>query len=175
MIDADVTLLRFDSNPTFSNGMLYVKKDFEVFTIEDKGREVKKAGETRILDGRVKIALRPEGGFHNNYKKKFNEKTSRDFMGLDWHKGMLCIYNEPNWKLVYPNMSFQYVLIHIGNTSKNTDACELVGLTSEVNKDFIGKSTDAYKIVYPRIRDLILKSECGWIEMDIKTIGQNEK
>ena len=54
---------------------------------------------------------------------------------------------------------FEYILIHCGNTDEHTAGCLLVGDSQENNqitKDgFIGKSTQAYKRIYPRIAEAI--------------------
>jgi hypothetical protein len=75
------------------------------------------------------------------------------------HKGMLAIYNSPDWKIVNAGMTFQYVLIHTGNTDEHTAGCLLLndGLDG-VN--FVGNSSvNAYKRIYPIIRDAILAGE----------------
>ena len=55
--------------------------------------------------------------------------------------------------------SFNYILIHCGNTDEHTAGCLLVGDSQENNqikKDgFIGKSTQAYKRVYQYIMEAI--------------------
>ena len=57
---------------------------------------------------------------------------------------------------------FQYILIHTGNTDEHTSGCILVSDNQENNllvKDgFGGKSTQAYKRIYPRIAEAI---DCG--------------
>ena len=76
------------------------------------------------------------GGYHAKYSKRF----------ADIHKGMLHVLDVPN---------FEYILLHCGNTDEDTAGCLLLGDTQENNntkKDgFIGKSTAAYKRVYPPI------------------------
>ena len=64
--------------------------------------------ENRIPAGIYDVRLRKIGGFDGRYKKKF----------AGFHRGMLHIQDVPN---------FKYVLIHIGNTDKNTAGCLLVG------------------------------------------------
>ena len=59
---------------------------------------------------------------------------------------------------------FEYILIHCGNTDEHTAGCLLVGDSQENNqitKDgFIGKSTQAYKRIYPSIAKAIKAGEC---------------
>ena len=119
------------------------KREFLAYTLEDEYRDEKKYGETRIPDGTYKLDLRKTGGYHQKYSKRFK----------DIHIGMLHVTNVPG---------FEYILIHCGNTDEHTAGCLLVGDSQENNqitKDgFIGKSTQAYKRIYPRIAEAI---ECG--------------
>ena len=120
------------------------KKNFLCYTLEDEKREEKKMGETRIPAGTYDLSLRMVGGFHKKYSKRFG----------DSHRGMLHITNVPG---------FEYILIHCGNTDEHTAGCLLVGDSQENNqikKDgFIGKSTQAYKRIYPKIAEALEKKE----------------
>ena len=119
------------------------KRTFLAYTLEDEYRKEKKYGETRIPNGTYRLALRKTGGYHQKYSKRFS----------DIHMGMLHVTDVPG---------FEYILIHCGNTDEHTAGCLLVGDSQENNqitKDgFIGKSTQAYKRIYPRIAEAI---ECG--------------
>ena len=70
------------------------------------------------------------------------------------HKGMLHVIDVPN---------FKWILIHTGNTDEHTAGCLLVGDSQENNtiiKDgFIGKSTNAYKRIYPPIAKALEEGE----------------
>ena len=141
-------VLRFSSQEDSTSGLLFDITngiEFLCYTLEDEYREDKIMKETRVPDGTYDILLRDEGGMTQRYAKKYR--------GM--HKGMLCIHNAPNWKIITPDMSFQYVLIHVGNTDEHTAGCLIIGDTQENNvtvKDgFIGKSVQAYKRVYPYI------------------------
>jgi hypothetical protein len=93
------------------------------------------AGETRIPAGRYKLGLRREGGFHTRYAKLFS--------GI--HRGMLHLLNVPN---------FEYILIHCGNTDKDSAGCILLGDNAVQNvtlPGMIGASQIAYRRVYPDI------------------------
>ncbi len=119
------------------------KRTFLAYTLEDEQRNKKVYGETRIPNGTYKLGLRKTGGYHAKYSKRFS----------DIHIGMLHVTNVPG---------FEYILIHCGNTDEHTAGCLLVGDSQENNqitKDgFIGKSTQAYKRIYPRIAEAI---DCG--------------
>ena len=137
----DLLVLRFSSQKDSTSGLLFQKTEsfglqFLCYTLEDEFRALKVRGETRIPAGIYDIQFRKEGGFHNKYSKRF----------ADIHKGMLQVMDVPN---------FDYILLHCGNTDEHSSGCLLLGDSQENNviiKDgFIGKSTNAYKRVYPLI------------------------
>ena len=149
-------VIRFSSGIDSTNGLLletieqgndidglFQQKKFLAYTLEDEQRDIKVYGETRIPDGIYKLGLRKIGGYHAKYTKRFSHI----------HIGMLHVLDVPG---------FEYILIHCGNTDEHTAGCLLVGDSQENNqitKDgFIGKSTQAYKRIYPRIAEAI---ECG--------------
>ena len=154
----NLEVIRFSSGTDSTNGILLevnkyasaphaegyrCERKFLAYTLEDEYRDEKKWGETRIPDGTYKLALRKTGGYHQKYSKRFS----------DIHIGMLHVTNVPG---------FEYILIHCGNTDEHTAGCLLVGDSQENNqitKDgFIGKSTQAYKRIYPAIAEAI---QCG--------------
>jgi len=155
----ELEVIRFSSGTDSTNGALFekdkhasaphaegyrCKRTFLAYTLEDEYREEKKYGETRIPNGTYKLALRTVGGYNEKYKRRFP----------DFHVGMLHVTNVPN---------FEYILIHCGNTDEHTAGCLLVGDSQENNqitKDgFIGKSTQAYKRIYPRIAEALVRGE----------------
>ena len=133
-------VLRFSSQEDCTNGLLFQDSDlglvFLGYTLEDEHRVLKVKGETRIPAGIYNIKFRKEGGFHKKYFKRFP--------GI--HKGMLEVCDVPD---------FKWVLIHCGNDDSHTSGCLLLGDSQENNviiKDgFIGKSSNAYKRIYPNI------------------------
>lgn len=153
-------VLRLGDNGDTTIGAFYVNGIFKCFTIEDEERAVKVSGETRIPEGTYDVALRSEGGFHNRYASKFP----------DIHKGMLCIYNAPDWKIVTPSMEFQYILIHLGNSDEHTNGCLLLNYAAN-GKGFIGSvSKDAYVDIYPEIAAACESGERVTIEyIDVET------
>lgn len=112
------------------------------WTLEDEARNKKLWGETRIPAGTYQIGLRTVGDHHARYAKKYPKV----------HKGMLEIQNVPN---------FQYILLHIGNTDKDTAGCILVGNAPLAfgSKMQIAESTVAYEKIYPIIIKAITKKE----------------
>ena len=141
----NLEVIRFSSGTDSTNGILIDKTNnkFLAYTLEDEYRDKKKYGETRIPEGTYKLGLRKVGGYHTKYSKRFS----------DIHIGMLHVLDVPN---------FEYILIHCGNTDEHTAGCLLVGDSQENNQittnDFIGKSTQAYKRIYPDIANAI---DCG--------------
>lgn len=155
-------VLRISSSTDSTNGLLFLVEDhcnetdgawvertFLAYTLEDEYRDEKVFGETRIPKGVYQLGLRTIGGYTQRYAKKFP----------DMHKGMLHVLNVPG---------FEYILIHCGNTDEHTAGCLLVGDSQENNQitedGFIGKSTQAYKRIYPMIAKAIRKKEEVTIE-----------
>ena len=155
----ELEVIRISNGTDSTNGVLFeidkhvpaphaegfrCKRTFLAYTLEDEQRDEKVYGETRIPNGTYKLGLRKEGGYHAKYSKRFS----------DVHIGMLHVLDVPN---------FEYILIHCGNTDEHTAGCLLVGDSQENNqitKDgFIGKSTQAYKRIYPRIAEAIKSGE----------------
>jgi len=145
----EIVVKRFADNEDTTMGILYINGLYEAFTIEDEERSVKVKGETRVPNGTYGISLRSEGEFHKRYTAKYG----------DMHKGMLCVHNAPNWKIINAGMEFQYILIHTGNTDEHTAGCLLLN-DAVSGKNFTGSSSvDAYKRIYPKIAKAILDGE----------------
>ena len=140
----DVIRTQFGEDAT--NGILLIDGVFESFCLEDQVRDgQKQMGETAIPLGEYEIKFRTVGGYDAKYQKKY---------GTTWHKGMLELQDVPN---------FKYILIHTGNTDEHTAGCLLVGETQQDldrGKDgFVGGSGDAYKKMYPKVRDALLNGK----------------
>ena len=149
----NLVVLRYSSQSDSTSGLLFEKTPFGMYflcyTLEDENRKIKVAGETRIPEGKYSVVLRKEGGFNAKYTKRFPEI----------HKGMLHVIDVSD---------FKWVLIHCGNTDEHTAGCLLVGDTQENNviktNGWIGKSTNAYKRIYPLIAGAIEDGEEVTIE-----------
>lgn len=147
----EVIVRRFLSNSNETLGVMLINGNPIAWTLEDEFRTKKIQEETRIPAGTYNIGLRTEGDHHDKYGRR--AVYGHDIAAM--HKGMLEILNVPN---------FQYILIHIGNTEKDTAGCILVG-TSPIpmdgtdNKLSIVNSVIAYKRVYKTIIDAINKGE----------------
>jgi len=146
-------VLRFSSGKDSTSGALFSVvegvKTFLCYTLEDEYRDNKVYSETRIPAGIYEIRFRTVGGFHAKYSKRFQ----------DIHKGMLHIVDVPG---------FDYILVHCGNTDEHTAGCLLVGDTQNNNMveedGFIGRSTAAYKRIYPKIAKALERGEEVTIE-----------
>lgn len=130
----EITVNRYFSNNFETLSTVYVDGEKVCFGLEDEFREVKVMSETRIPAGKYKVGVRQFGEHHEKYKKRFPA----------WHKGMLEIKDVPN---------FKNILIHIGNTEKDTAGCLLVGKNvSENNKRFsVLNSAIAYEKLYKKV------------------------
>ena len=143
-------LFRISSQEDSTNGILYIDDKFACYTLEDEQRKIKVKHETAIPLGIYEIKFRTVGGFHAKYTKRYGAM----------HKGMLELQDVPN---------FDYILIHTGNTDEHTSGCILVMDNQENNiliKDgFGGKSTQAYKRIYPMIASALTRNEKVTIEI----------
>jgi len=137
----ELEVLRYNSKSEYTDGLLFIDGSFAAHTLEDEGRTTKVWGETRIPDGTYNIKLRTVGGHHARYLKKFGE---------DFHKGMLWIQDVPG---------FEYILIHIGNTTDDTAGCLLVGSTADKNRGFTGNSGNTYKEIYSKVARAIINGD----------------
>lgn len=119
---------------------------FLAYTLEDAVRAVKIPGRTAIPAGTYELALRTEGGMHNDYSQPGHWAS-------DIHKGMLWLPTVPN---------FEWVYIHAGNIHQDTKGCPLVGdsASQNVTEDgTVGASRAAYRRIYPPIASALMARE----------------
>lgn len=106
--------------------------------LEDLVRDKKIRHETAIPAGTYKISSRKVGGFNGRYTKRFPII----------HKGMFHIINVPGYK---------YILVHVGNTPKDTSGCLLVGTVKPTFWSKLVHSVAAYRKFYvallPHVRE----------------------
>ena len=141
-------LKRFHDDGDTTGGILFVDGVFNCFIVEDQEQTRKVWGEMRIPNGTFDVSLRAEGGFHSRYKAKFGQL-----------EGMFCVHNAPNWKIIQDGITFQYVLIHIGNTDDDTAGCLLPNETFNSSSMRGAGSTNAYKKLYPIMKAAIDRGE----------------
>ena len=109
----------------------FIVNGISVLSLEDDYDLVKLYEHTRIPAGRYEIKLKNRGGHNVRYSERFK--------GM--HLGMLHLQDVPG---------YTDILIHCGNTPKDTAGCILVGL-HEIRSDMISDSVTAYKMIYPVI------------------------
>lgn len=136
----NITLERYDIGPEDVIGNFYINGVLQCKTLEDQYREIKVKGDTCIPEGTYEVKLLTSG--HHNY-----EYASGQYGKIikEMHKGMLWLQNVPN---------FQGILIHIGNTDKDTEGCILVGQTVVKGvppRRALQQSTLAYERIYSLI------------------------
>lgn len=135
---------RYLSDKESTLGRLSVEGVFKCYTVEDQYQAVKVKKETRIPAGKYEVKLLTTGNHHLQYAKLFPEM----------HKGMLWLQDVPG---------FQSILIHIGNTEKDTDGCLLLGLGRNEEHMTVINSTGAYRLVYPLVADVLYEGGRAFI------------
>lgn len=130
-----ITVERFEFGSNDTLGKLSIDGKFICYTIEDEKREVKVKGETCIPNGTYKVSKR--------HSPKFSPKFGHD---------MLWIKDVPG---------FEFILIHTGNTEKDTEGCLIVGMRigSLDGKRAVLDSKTAYNKIYPLISGAIDRGE----------------
>lgn len=139
----ELELRRIARKDTYTIGRLYVDGVRFCDTIEDKDRGLsqalpesanrakKRAGITAIPTGRYRVTLAVKS-------PKFSKKAQYDFC-----KGFLPrLINVP---------CFEGVLIHIGNTAKDTEGCILVGKNTKVGK--VLESGVTFRALYAKLKE----------------------
>ena len=138
----DLRLRRIARRETYTIGHLYIDGVYFCDTIEDTDRGLrqslpesvnrakKRFGATAIPTGRYQVTLGVKS-------PKFSKKKQYDFCG-----GYLPrLINVP---------AFEGVLIHIGNTAKDTDGCLLVGKNTKVGK--VLDSATTFRNLYAKLK-----------------------
>jgi hypothetical protein len=125
------------------------------YILEDGARPVKVAGETRIPAGSYEVVPRRQGGFYERYRQRFG------------HAFVPWLLNVPG---------FTWILIHVGNTVRDTRGCLITGTDwhqNHLHDDFwVSKSTEAYHQLYALLAVAFDQGERVFIEIDR---GQVEK
>ena len=140
----ELHLSRTKKNPVSTLGYLSIDGRFECVTLEDKWRpdpnpatpanEAKVYGETCIPAGRYKLA--------KHWSPKFK-------------KWMIEVCNVPG---------FTGILIHSGNTDKDTRGCLLVG-QKVVNDDYIQGGSVAMPALFAKVYPLLDRGEDVWVNI----------
>lgn len=140
----------------YTIGKMYINGAYVCDTLEDKDRGltsnmsvaqicgVKVHGETAIPTGRYLVDMK-------TVSPRFGGRAQYQFC-----KGRLPrLCNTPG---------YQGVLIHIGNTAKDTDGCILVGENKEKGK--VMNSTATFRRLYPILKAADERGERIWITIE---------
>lgn len=141
-----VTLVRDikQANGNASLGRLFLNGKFLCDTLEDEYRDVKVYAETRIPAGSFQVKLINSPKFTPRYGHE-----------------MLWVTNVPK---------FEGILIHPGNTDKNTAGCILLGKRDEKTVT-ITNSMEIYKATYGKLAPLV-KDGLWLTTIDYDRIGK---
>lgn len=143
-----ITVDRFKSNKQETLSRIYIDGVQFCYGLEDEKRAVKVMKETRIPSGKYKLGVRTIGGFNQKYSARFPF----------FHKGMIEILNIPN---------FEAVLIHIGNTERDTAGCLLIGERySEANGLTLLNSSIAYIAFYKKVINSVIDGSASIVYID---------
>jgi hypothetical protein len=137
-----LTVLRYTDDGQSTLGLLFLRKKFFAYTLEDTFRKEKVAGETRI----------PEGVYPLNFNESLTPLTLKYRKSRPWFDFHLEIKDIPGFKNVY---------IHIGNTHADTEGCLLIadGIDASSTSKMITRSKIAYERFYKTISALLKSGE----------------
>ncbi|MDP3327223.1 DUF5675 family protein [Parvibaculum sp.] len=155
MREVTFTLNRLEHDGLATRGELLAGGTWLCYIAEDRYRQVKVPGSTRIPDGLYEIELKPVG------TSRF-DKVATEIMaaaGLA-HHGMIRLIAVPN---------FSEVLYHWGNDQHDTEGCLLGGMTKMSSpKDgslAVGMSRPAYQKTYPVLSAPLIRGDRAFIHI----------
>ena len=137
-----LTVLRYTDDGQSTLGLLFLRKKFFAYTLEDTFRNEKVAGETRV----------PEGVYVLDFNNSLTPLTLKYRDSHPWFDFHLEIKEIPGFKNVY---------IHIGNTHTDTEGCLLIadGIDASSTAKMITRSRMAYERFYKTISALLKSGE----------------
>ncbi|MDF9800771.1 hypothetical protein OKW21_006034 [Catalinimonas alkaloidigena] len=137
-----LTVLRYIDDGESTLGLLFLRKKFFAYTLEDTFRKEKIAGKTRV----------PEGVYPLDFNKNLTPLTRQYQKSRPWFDYHLEIKNIPD---------FQNVYLHVGNTHKDTEGCLLIadGIDAASTSKMITYSRKAYERFYKTIGALLKSGE----------------
>lgn len=139
----DLRLRRIARRDTYTIGKLFIDGVYFCDTLEDKDRGLKQSlpasvnrakkvkGATAIPTGRYQVTLKIKS-------QRFSQKKQYEF--CDGYLPRLI--NVP---------AFDGILIHIGNTNKDTEGCILVGRNTKVGK--VLESAATFRALYAKLKE----------------------
>ena len=125
---------RFTSDSSTTISRIFINGQYFCFGLEGRLPTEKIPGKARIPPRTYKVGVHSCGELHTYYSKKFP----------DIHKGMLHIFDVPN---------FECVLLYAGNRVKNTAGCLLVGEGAVTTPEamMLTGSSQAYYKLYSKV------------------------
>ncbi|EAI3529149.1 DUF5675 family protein [Campylobacter coli] len=118
----------------------------ECFSLEEDKEGVERNKDLRIPEGIYDLKRHSPSRFENTLRSI----TKKD------DDTMINVFNE---KVPFD----RHILIHWGNTDKDTQGCILLGLTKDNNNESVGQSRQACKEFY----DLMYKKDLSEIKLEI--------
>ncbi|HEC3364952.1 DUF5675 family protein [Campylobacter jejuni] len=119
---------------------------FECFSLEEDKEGLESGKDLRIPEGNYNLKRHSPSRFENTLRSI----TKKD------DDTMINVYNDE-----VP--ASRAILIHWGNTDKDTKGCILLGLTKDNNNESVGQSRQACKEFY----DLMYKKDLSEIKLEI--------
>ncbi|EHJ7818976.1 hypothetical protein KB136_000116 [Campylobacter coli] len=119
---------------------------FECFSLEEDKEGLESGKDLRIPEGNYNLKRHSPSRFENTLRSI----TKKD------DDTMINVFNE---KVPFD----RHILIHWGNTNKDTQGCILLGHTKDNNNESIGQSRQACKEFY----DLMYKQDLSKIKLEI--------
>jgi hypothetical protein len=140
--DSTLTVLRYLDDGQTTLGLLFLRKKFFAYTLEDTRREEKVAGETRI----------PAGIYPLAFNQTLTPLTTKYRQNWPWFEYHLEIQNIPE---------FAHVYLHVGNTHEDTKGCLLIadGVNTASTTKMISHSRIAFERLYKTMHALLLSGE----------------
>lgn len=152
----ELKLKRIAKKSTYTIGRLFIDDAYFCDTIEDKDRGLRQCdgeaacrkkkikGMTAIPSGRYRVTL-------GVYSLRFGKQEKYKFCG-----GFLPrLVDVP---------AYEGVLIHIGNTSLDTDGCIIVGQNKV--RGMVIKSRETFEALYAKIKEAKVRGEEVWITIE---------
>lgn len=137
-----ITVLRYLDDGETTLGLLYIKKKFFAYTLEDTFQAEKVTGRTRI----------PAGTYPIRFNENLTELTKNYQSRFTWFKFHLEIEDIEGFDNVY---------VHIGNTHRDTRGCILIadGVNAANPEKMVSHSRLAFERFYRRIGALLQTGE----------------
>lgn len=128
--------------PTYTIGKLYIDGEYFCDTLEDKDRGLKS---TMSLEQITKKKIKGQTAIPTGTYKVLMNRLSPKYSTVQWAREF-CGSIMPRLENV---PGYEGILIHPGNTDKDTAGCLLVGFNKEVGKVLNSKET--FKKLYKKL------------------------